>query len=133
MFSYYFLMLSHLTLATVQESSIFNDYLKLQESLAADNIKDSQKAWSEICTQNIKKIDKVYYEKNCQKPVPQIDEIRERFKTLSEIYIKIFQGQKNDKIKIAYCPMANARWLQRNGEIANPYYGSKMLRCGEFE
>lgn len=35
----------------------------------------------------------------------------------------------------AFCPMANdgkgAAWLQAPGEIANPYYGASMLRCGE--
>ena len=33
-----------------------------------------------------------------------------------------------------YCPMANdgdgAGWLQKPGEVANPYYGESMLRCG---
>ena len=33
-----------------------------------------------------------------------------------------------------YCPMANdnsgAGWLQKPGEVANPYFGASMLRCG---
>ncbi len=36
----------------------------------------------------------------------------------------------------AFCPMAfnnkGARWLQAGPEIANPYFGSKMLRCGSI-
>jgi hypothetical protein len=29
--------------------------------------------------------------------------------------------------------MAKASWLQRDKQISNPYYGSKMLRCGELK
>lgn len=32
---------------------------------------------------------------------------------------------------LAHCPMVNADWLQSSEEIANPYYGSQMLRCGQ--
>lgn len=38
-------------------------------------------------------------------------------------------------IRLAYCPMAfndaGAYWLQRRDSIFNPYFGAKMLRCGE--
>ena len=38
--------------------------------------------------------------------------------------------------RIAHCPMAfdweGAHWIQKDGEIANPYYGSGMLHCGVF-
>lgn len=39
------------------------------------------------------------------------------------------------KYAISYCPMATppGRWLQDSTPLANPYYGSKMLRCGVFE
>ncbi len=34
---------------------------------------------------------------------------------------------------IGYCPMKPGRWLQSTAELANPYYGAQMLRCGTFE
>lgn len=38
-------------------------------------------------------------------------------------------------VQVMFCPMAlgggGARWLQRPGPVANPYYGRAMLRCGE--
>lgn len=38
--------------------------------------------------------------------------------------------------RVAHCPMAfdweGAHWIQKDGEIANPYYGSGMLNCGVF-
>lgn len=33
----------------------------------------------------------------------------------------------------AYCPMVKKYWLQKGEKIENPYYGSQMLRCGEFK
>lgn len=33
---------------------------------------------------------------------------------------------------VAWCPMAPGRWLQRTKTLANPYFGAKMLRCGEI-
>lgn len=38
-------------------------------------------------------------------------------------------------LRIFQCPMAPGigigRWLQRSGELKNPFYGSAMLECGE--
>ncbi len=33
----------------------------------------------------------------------------------------------------AFCPMANASWVQAGETVANPYYGSEMLTCGYFK
>jgi hypothetical protein len=37
-----------------------------------------------------------------------------------------------DDLKLAYCPMVKKSWLQKGETIANPYYGSEMLTCGDF-
>ena len=31
---------------------------------------------------------------------------------------------------VAFCPMANKSWVQKDGAIANPYYGKSMSTCG---
>jgi hypothetical protein len=36
-------------------------------------------------------------------------------------------------VKVAYCPMVRKSWLQKDGTISNPYYGSSMQTCGEFK
>lgn len=36
-------------------------------------------------------------------------------------------------VHIAYCPMVEKPWLQKNKEIKNPYYGSAMLTCGTIK
>lgn len=35
-------------------------------------------------------------------------------------------------LHVAFCPMAPGGWLQRQPALRNPYYGAKMLRCGEL-
>jgi Cu(I)/Ag(I) efflux system membrane fusion protein len=37
-----------------------------------------------------------------------------------------------DGVRIGYCPMVRKSWLQQDGPVANPYYGSRMLNCGEL-
>ena len=37
-----------------------------------------------------------------------------------------------DGVRIGYCPMVRKSWLQKDGPVANPYYGQKMLTCGEL-
>jgi len=49
--------------------------------------------------------------------------------------IRVFGGAE-DPLYVEYCPMAfeneGATWLSRESNIANPYFGDKMLRCGSI-
>jgi len=36
-------------------------------------------------------------------------------------------------VRMAFCPMVMKPWLQKDGAIRNPYYGSQMLTCGSFK
>ena len=36
------------------------------------------------------------------------------------------------QLKVAYCPMVQKSWVQEDGAIRNPFYGSAMLSCGTF-
>lgn len=68
-----------------------------------------------------------------------IEQQRETFATLSDQLIETVQvfRLKIETVYIAYCPMAfeynGAYWLSENEEINNPYFGDKMLRCGEVK
>ncbi len=35
-------------------------------------------------------------------------------------------------VRVAVCPMQMKPWLQQDGTLRNPYYGSQMLTCGSF-
>ena len=60
---------------------------------------------------------------------------RAAFGELSEAVVSYAEKTKADlgAIQIAYCPMADKPWLQKDKEIRNPYYGASMLTCGSFK
>jgi Cu(I)/Ag(I) efflux system membrane fusion protein len=78
-------------------------------------------------------------EKNLEKIISGKDLIlqRESFATFNAIFhdaVKTF-GLSGIKTFYQYCPMANdnkgAFWFSDKKEIANPYFGEKMMKCGE--
>jgi hypothetical protein len=48
-------------------------------------------------------------------------------------YGKTHEGSLPSDLRVAFCSMGAGSWLQKGDEIANPYYGSAMLRCGVFQ
>lgn len=68
-----------------------------------------------------------------------IESLRKEFKPFSNEWIKVIKGVKNlpKTVYVQICPMADngegASWLSLNEEIANPYYGASMLRCGTVQ
>lgn len=66
----------------------------------------------------------------------EIDHQREHFKTLSKDIMDMvaITGTKNTLYQ-QFCPMydGGSAWLSLNKEIKNPYYGSKMLKCGKVQ
>jgi hypothetical protein len=64
-----------------------------------------------------------------------VGEARQHFGTLSEAIDSYMANQHlvpPAGVRVAFCPMAMRPWLQRDGAIRNPYYGSQMLTCGSF-
>ncbi len=57
---------------------------------------------------------------------------REAFVPLSEAVVAYRDIAVGERPVVAYCPMVKHEWLQPAGKIANPFYGSKMLRCGSI-
>ena len=55
---------------------------------------------------------------------------RTEFMEVSKDMLPIFNAEKDSHYEVVYCPMKKARWVQKKGSIANPYYGSEMLECG---
>jgi Cu(I)/Ag(I) efflux system membrane fusion protein len=59
---------------------------------------------------------------------------REQFKTLSAKTIAYLKAHPPAGLElyVAHCPMVDADWLQESKSVANPYYGSEMLTCGDI-
>jgi hypothetical protein len=71
--------------------------------------------------------------------VEGLEEKRGYFAHLSEVMYCTFKSfeLKNVVANAAFCPMAfddkGAYWLTSGKEIRNPYFGSKMLKCGKIK
>ena len=66
----------------------------------------------------------------------KIADVREAFGKLNEALVAYLGAQKRGPgagLKVAVCPMVNKPWIQKDGAIQNPYYGSEMLSCGSFK
>jgi len=66
----------------------------------------------------------------------KISDVREAFGKLSEALVGYLDTQKRAPgpgLKVAVYPMVNKPWIQKEGPIHNPYYGSEMLGCGSFK
>jgi Cu(I)/Ag(I) efflux system membrane fusion protein len=69
----------------------------------------------------------------------EVEEQRNQFDRLSASMIKIVRhfGAGGTDLKLAHCPMAfddvGADWLQEGEQLANPYFGARMLRCGKVK
>jgi len=57
---------------------------------------------------------------------------RKAFGELSAPVVRYRDALSGPRPHVAFCPMAGKEWLQEGDVIANPYYGSAMLRCGSI-
>lgn len=105
------------------------NYIKMQEALAADDFKTALDTHKALCAKDLTHEKKEY--KDCAKNFKSMDELRTSFKTLSELYLKHGNKKEMESFQKASCPMAEARWVQKKGDLRNPYYGKSMLECGE--
>ena len=66
---------------------------------------------------------------------PTIAEARRAFGALSDglvAYARSHPEVRAAGVRVAYCPMLRKSWLQQDGPVQNPYYGHRMLACGEL-
>lgn len=67
-----------------------------------------------------------------------IENKRKAFQVVSDGLFDFLRtiGYKGSKVYQQFCPMAfnntGAAWLSNSTEIVNPYYGEKMLHCGDL-
>lgn len=66
-------------------------------------------------------------------------ELRKAFEKVSAQItdlFRLFGNPLDTAARLAFCPLAfdakGAEWIQKDGPLANPYYGQAMLRHGEF-
>lgn len=131
--------------------AVLNDYFNLKDALVADDNAKAKELGAIIATSfgnldvsnytdahkaSLKDIieDAVEHAEHISES--DIDHQREHFKILSKDVTDMvaITGTKNTLYQL-FCPMydGGSAWLSMSKEIKNPYYGSKMLKCGEVQ
>ncbi|MDH4222863.1 MAG: DUF3347 domain-containing protein [candidate division Zixibacteria bacterium] len=116
-------------------SQIFKHYFAIRELLSQDKIEDVGHHAQEMSTKIdglIKALESIKVSSSNLK-TDDIENARKGFASLSQSmlsYLKQF-GYSGEAYSF-YCPMAKQSWLQQNEQTGNPYYGSKMYKCGDM-
>ena len=129
--------------------AVFADYFTLKDALVGDDTKKAAQSGTKLMA-SLKSFDKSSYTKEQQEELVDIiddatehaehisksaiDHQREHFKILSKDIADMvaITGTKNTLYQ-QFCPMYDkgSAWLSASNEVRNPYYGSKMLKCGK--
>jgi membrane fusion protein, copper/silver efflux system len=129
---------NHLQNTSKLNLAVIKIYSNIHNALSQDRLPEDQKEqllkalFSVKPNKEITSIVKnIYSAKN-------ISEVRKYFRLLSNFLTKLAESGSIPKdINLAYCSMAfggkGAYWLQTGDEIENPYFGSKMYRCGDIK
>ena len=139
--------------AKVALKPLYQEYLNLKDALAADNLANAKKAGIAM-QKSLSKVDMSLFSgdsheiwmkhhnnlKTALQSAPNfktIEEVRKAFQPISETMIALTNSFKpfGQTLYVQHCPMADnnkgANWISQFEEIKNPYFGAKMLNCGE--
>ena len=135
---------------------LYGAYLDLQSALAADETAEASDGFGRFVS-SLEQIDaesldapalgrwrdwsdRLAGEMNRDGTANSMVEIRWHFQEISKAMVELaadFGHAQSGPLQQVFCPMAfdneGASWLQAEGEISNPYFGAKMLRCGQIE
>lgn len=119
--------------------AVVSSYLEIHAQLAADKIDDIKAPAAAIAKSAASMGESGKAIATAARAVEQagnLETAREAFAPLSDAVIAAAKAegwQGLDDVKLAYCPMVKGSWLQKDAAVRNPYYGSKMLTCGEIK
>ena len=134
---------------------VFDAYFDVQAALADDDVDAAQRSFAAVADA-VASVDMTLFEGHTHmrwmefsktlsgaategNKAGDIETARSAFHSLSESVIALqaaFGHSDPREFFLAHCPMARDRqgadWLQTNDVVHNPYFGSKMLRCGSI-
>jgi Cu(I)/Ag(I) efflux system membrane fusion protein len=123
-------------------------YLGVQKKLAADDAKGAKTAFTQLkAAADAKDLpgdaplrQKIAAGASAGASAKDLAAARDAFIKTSDGMLDWLRLEGNplaNSVRVAHCPMAQdgkgARWLQTDGKVANPYFGSEMLECGSIE
>ena len=119
--------------------SVYDHYLTIQTDLANDTLKGVAENAGAIAKavqgDDMKMLPaEVATQAETLAKVSDLKAARAAFKPLSDSLIKYLADHNaKDAFTKVYCPMARASWLQKDGNVNNPYFGKAMSKCGEIQ
>ncbi|MCB9556614.1 MAG: DUF3347 domain-containing protein [Deltaproteobacteria bacterium] len=127
---------------------VLKAYLAIQKALAADTTatvaRDAKKLAAAAKKVDVKKLKGEHAAHYAELPkklvsaagqlvaAKDVKAMREAFKALSKPMAMWATMSKLKQVNVVFCSMAKGSWLQAGKAIRNPYYGKKMLTCGEI-
>jgi Cu(I)/Ag(I) efflux system membrane fusion protein len=150
---------SHTEKATISDKAkkalrpLFDSYFNLKTALGDDDFENAKKHGAQMKSA-LAKIDMSLFKDKAHKiwmkqssslksnlehvsHHESIKSLRDNFIEISNVMIEITTAFHpfSETIYLQYCPMVNndkgANWLSKEKEIFNPYFGERMLKCGE--
>jgi hypothetical protein len=119
--------------------ALVNPYLQVQAKLAADQFTGIAADAQAIATAAAalgNDAEKIAAGAKKMGEAKDIAAARTAFGDVSQAIADYAQKTKSGfgpDVKLAYCPMADKPWLQKEKDIKNPYYGAAMSTCGSFK
>ncbi len=134
-------------------TDIIDAYLDIKTALAADNKNGAAAGANKLLmafeyfdTSELGKAQKEDYNEIAENAIEQAEHIIKSPMDHQRMHFEVLSADINDLVALlgtnktlyeAYCPMAargeGAAWLTETEEITNPYFGSKMLKCGKVQ
>ena len=121
---------------------IINTYLKIKDALVNTNGEEAKEA-AESIREKLEAaegegISLIRQDMEYIASTQSVEHQREHFNTLSKhVYALAKSTDAETKLYRQYCPMAfnntGAFWLSSSEEILNPYFGDRMLKCGQVQ
>ena len=132
-------MTAHTASAADLPAALVNPYLQVQAALASDQfagLASHAQSMATAATALGKGAEKIVAGAKKLGEAKDIAAARTAFGELSVAITEYAQATKSSfgpDVRLAYCPMADKPWLQKDKDIRNPYYGAAMLTCGSFK
>ena len=109
-------------------TSAFQYYVASQEALAIDDYSEAGAALEKLASESTGDLKRLAQE---AAQTLDIEGMRLAFIPLSD---EVAKADLPGGYVKAFCPMANnsqgANWIQKDGNIMNPYFGTAMQHCG---
>ena len=125
--------------ASESTKAIVASYLDIHAALSSDKV-DGVKAAAEAIGKEAGRMgaagDAIQKAAKAVGSAANLEAARTAFGPLSDAVITAAKadGWKDlPSLKLGYCPMVKQSWIQKEGKVSNPYYGSTMLTCGELK